>query len=635
MLYFDQAVALLPPIAIGTASDPMFSPLSAQSADAIALDGFGQVGAQPDWLPNLPPAHSPIDLPAAIPASAERLPLGEFSEFWLRDASGDNTPNTAFAGGALRLSYQVAGGAELLGSVQLEAWQAESWVATLGNWTAASLTNELIDLGATELKGICQFRLVATQVGVVSAPHELQILSWDQPLSGTFAANSFNADPAAIASVFLGRGGTDTLNLLGITQSSVTSLNNLKLADVTALNSTINQAIFQGTAFDYLTFANGHEIYFQGIEQLRFSDGSTIVLQVQPNDPDFAAQWNLHITDVDSAWRFTQGSTQILLASLDTGITLSPLAGADLSSDRLIAGASADDDFTDGSSGHGQLAISIMAATANNGSGIAGINWQSSIYVNDIYSGGNWVWRDGQWVRPNGVTLPEALQTVIDYARAQGQRVVFQAGIQGESWLTRNLGDREQLEQILRDSADIAIFAVAAGNGGIDIDLTDPEFVSVRQNLSAGFARFQTNYGNVIAVGALRCVTSELASGLVNATTVDLASYSNFGPSLTLVAPTDAPGVDQFNYTRSFGGTSGANPNMAGIASLVWSVNPDLTGEQLRQVLIDTAIDLGPPGPDDRFGRGLVNADAAVRRAWALGRDRDLASLYASSRLLV
>ncbi len=64
---------------------------------------------------------------------------------------------------------------------------------------------------------------------------------------------------------------------------------------------------------------------------------------------------------------------------------------------------------------------------------------------------------------------------------------------------------------------------------------------------------------------------------------------------------------------------------LAGIASLVWSINPNLTGAEIRQILVETAIDLGATGRDDFYGAGLVNADAAVRRAYALSRDRALA----------
>jgi hypothetical protein len=67
---------------------------------------------------------------------------------------------------------------------------------------------------------------------------------------------------------------------------------------------------------------------------------------------------------------------------------------------------------------------------------------------------------------------------------------------------------------------------------------------------------------------------------------------------------------------------------MAAIASLVWSTLPTATGAEIRQILIDTATDLSLPGPDDQTGAGMVNAEAAVRRAIALARDASLANLW-------
>jgi hypothetical protein len=80
------------------------------------------------------------------------------------------------------------------------------------------------------------------------------------------------------------------------------------------------------------------------------------------------------------------------------------------------------------------------------------------------------------------------------------------------------------------------------------------------------------------------------------------------------MAPTDSPAEDRFALV-TFNGTSCANPNLAGITSPVWSVNSALRGDNVRQILVDTAEDLGAAGRDNYCGSGLVNADAAARRA--------------------
>ncbi|MEM3770536.1 MAG: S8 family serine peptidase [Candidatus Bathyarchaeia archaeon] len=60
------------------------------------------------------------------------------------------------------------------------------------------------------------------------------------------------------------------------------------------------------------------------------------------------------------------------------------------------------------------------------------------------------------------------------------------------------------------------------------------------------------------------------------------------------------------------GGTSFAAPHVAGVAALLWSMDPFLTNAQIREILFETARDLGDPGYDDKYGYGLVDALAAV-----------------------
>ncbi|MBE9067166.1 S8 family serine peptidase [Leptolyngbya cf. ectocarpi LEGE 11479] len=557
------------------------------------------------------------------------LQTGQLSlaRFGLFDASGDSTANTVLDDGALRLNYRWSGRIASLIDVRLEVLQNNRLTSTLGTWTGHSVANALVNLADVSglAAGNYDFRLVARQTDgtdIFSDVRSINILPW-LTTSGSFRADTLTYSGAARAygsSIFLGRGGTDTLALNNISMSDVANINGVGLANFS--NTNTNQAIFGGTAFDYLTLRNGREIYFQGIEFLNFADGR-LNLMVQPNDTHFTRQWNLHVSDVPSAWRFTQGARNVLLVSLDTGVitTLTNRNNiVDTDPGRLLVDALNDDDDTNGN-GHGQQAVSVMASLANNGRGIAGINWHSPVEIHDLYG------------PDDRVTLQQAVATTLAYARRNNLRVVFQGGIQGEYWLNSG-GTQAQLERLIRNNADIAVFAIAAGNGNIDIDNINWANPSVRDGLSGGVARLQTTQRNVIAVGALanRHANNSWANtwqqGLMNAGQVRRASYSNYGRSLTLMAATDSPAIDRFGRMRYFGGTSAANPNMAGIASLVWSVNSALSGGEIRQILTDTAMDLGAVGRDRSFGYGLVNADAAVRRAWALNRNQDVANLH-------
>jgi serine protease len=69
--------------------------------------------------------------------------------------------------------------------------------------------------------------------------------------------------------------------------------------------------------------------------------------------------------------------------------------------------------------------------------------------------------------------------------------------------------------------------------------------------------------------------------------------------------------VPDSDYER-WDGTSMATPHVSGVAALVWSCNPGLTNQQVRNALTSSAKDEGAAGRDTSFGFGLVQAKAAV-----------------------
>jgi len=77
-----------------------------------------------------------------------------------------------------------------------------------------------------------------------------------------------------------------------------------------------------------------------------------------------------------------------------------------------------------------------------------------------------------------------------------------------------------------------------------------------------------------------------------------------------------APGVVVYSFWPGGHGwwssTGVAAAHVSGLAALIWSVNPNLTNDQLEKIIASTSVDLGEPGRDDYFGWGRIDAAAAV-----------------------
>ena len=109
----------------------------------------------------------------------------------------------------------------------------------------------------------------------------------------------------------------------------------------------------------------------------------------------------------------------------------------------------------------------------------------------------------------------------------------------------------------------------------------------------------------------------------------NISSFSSRGPAGPTCGPEEnrikpevvAPGGNIYSsipggYT-SMGGTSMATPHVAGVVALMRSANPDLDVITIKQILMDSANDLGTPGEDNVYGWGFLDAFEAVTTAIA------------------
>jgi subtilisin family serine protease len=99
-----------------------------------------------------------------------------------------------------------------------------------------------------------------------------------------------------------------------------------------------------------------------------------------------------------------------------------------------------------------------------------------------------------------------------------------------------------------------------------------------------------------------------------------IASFSSRGPSGCPGNPIKPEVCAQGQSVRSafrgggfsvLSGTSMACPHVAGAAALLRHVDPNLSSSQVKQLLFDSAADLGNPGEDNTFGNGRIDLEAA------------------------
>ena len=103
-----------------------------------------------------------------------------------------------------------------------------------------------------------------------------------------------------------------------------------------------------------------------------------------------------------------------------------------------------------------------------------------------------------------------------------------------------------------------------------------------------------------------------------------VASFSSRGPTYctetgTVAIKPDiaAPGVNTNSaypggsYT-SLSGTSMASPHVNGVVAIMRQANPNLPVNQIKQIIYDTAYDLGSAGKDNDYGYGMIDAYAAL-----------------------
>ncbi|XOV82566.1 MAG: S8 family serine peptidase [bacterium] len=337
----------------------------------------------------------------------------------------------------------------------------------------------------------------------------------------------------------------------------------------------------------------------------------------RPDDSFFDSQWHYSTINLPLAWDTTTGSPDVIVAVIDSGVLLDHpdlngklVPGYDFVSDSARAGDGdgidpnpedpGDREFGGSSSFHGTHVAGTVGANTDNGTGVAGVGWQTRVMpMRALGEGGGSTFDIVQAVRyaaglpNNSGTIPETRADIINLS------------------LGSNFSSPSEQEAYTAAIQAGVIIIASAGNDASDL----PSYPAA--------------YDGVIGVSATT-ITNEFAS------------YSNFGSSIDVAAPggsniTDlngdgigdgvistigddsSGGPVEFGYLSQFG-TSMAAPHVAGVAALMKAIYPALTPAQFSAALAagELTDDLGEPGRDDRYGYGLINAQKAVIAATLL-----------------
>lgn len=379
----------------------------------------------------------------------------------------------------------------------------------------------------------------------------------------------------------------------------------------------------------------------------------------RPKDSLYPQQWYLnhnggnqliagsHIS-VEQAWDTTRGVRSIIVAVVDDSFDLNH---PDFQGNGKIVAPRdlKENDFLplpgEKETSHG-TACAGLAVAEENGAGIVGVAPGCAMMP----------------IRTTGFLDDQSIEDVFNWAVEKGASVISCSWGASAVYFPLSIRQRAAISHATTNGRNGkgCVIVFAAGNANRPINGTINE-----QNWPRNIVKANTNWLSGFAVHP--DVITVSASTSLN----KKAAYSNWGDNISVCAPSNnappgmwfqetgfvytqpaivsslfglgiltadqlgAAGYDAGNFTNNFGGTSSATPIVAGVAALVLSANPDLTAQEVKQILQDTADKIIDNSSDPQlsinggtydsnghsqwFGYGKVNAAKAVRLAKQMG----------------
>jgi thermitase len=306
---------------------------------------------------------------------------------------------------------------------------------------------------------------------------------------------------------------------------------------------------------------------------------------VTPDDPYYSSQWYSNTMGMPDAWEISTGSSSVVAAVLDTGVIsttpdlldriLSPLSA--VPGQAPLTDAWMTDTTQSALRRHGTWVASAIGMTINNGLGGAGMGNFSILPIR---------------ITSESITVQDSwIAAGIILAADNGAKVI------NISYYATDYALLDSAAAYARSKG--ALTFIGGGNTNRYRDIDD--------------------YANLIFVAGTNQSDGRWSEWMEDANGVDRLVGSSWGAFVDLAAPAQDILLADPTMTEGYGtnsGTSFATPLAAGAAALAWSINPNLTPDEVEQLLRLTAVDLGDPGWDQIYGWGRIDVAALAQAAY-------------------